>query len=169
MSLTARIISQIIANQKGTNDLGTPEFNLNTALQPPIDFTSGVSSGQADQIFSDTRTIALSSSENLDLAGSLVDALGNTLTFVTIKAILVRAAKGNTNDVLVGGAASNTFLGMFNDATDIIKVKPGGVFLWVAPQVGAPVTASTGDILKVANSGAGSSVTYDITIIGTSA
>ena len=37
------------------------------------------------------------------------------------------------------------------------------------PTTGATVTASTGDILLVANSSSGSSVTYDIVIIGTSA
>ena len=41
--------------------------------------------------------------------------------------------------------------------------------MWVAPATGATVTTLTGDILLVANSSSGTSVTYDIVIIGTSA
>ena len=41
------------------------------------------------------------------------------------------------------------------------------MLLLVAPgAAGYAVTAGTGDILKVANSGAGTGVTYDIVIVG---
>jgi hypothetical protein len=48
---------------------------------------------------------------------------------------------------------------------------PGGIFLFVNPGAAgiATVTAGTGDILRVDNSGAGTTVTFDIVIIGTSA
>lgn len=77
------------------------------------------------------------------------------------------AAAANTNNVVVGGAASNGFINWVGDATDVINVRPGGVFMLVAPDSTAyAVTASTGDILKVANSSSGTSVTYTIVIIG---
>jgi hypothetical protein len=92
---------------------------------------------------------------------------GATLTFTKIKAILVKAAEGNTNNVVVGGAASNGWVGPFGDVSDTVAVKPGGTLLLVAPNAaGYAVTAGTGDILKVANSGAGTGVTYDIVIVG---
>jgi hypothetical protein len=82
----------------------------------------------------------------------------------------VRAAAGNTNAVAVGGAASNGFVGWVADATDKINVRPGGVFGLFAPDsAGYPVTAGTADLLRIGNGGAGSSVTYDIIIIGASA
>jgi hypothetical protein len=31
---------------------------------------------------------------------------------------------------------------MFDDATDIIRVKPGGCFIWIAPKTGATVSAA---------------------------
>jgi hypothetical protein len=168
-TLTASINVNIVANYRGSNDLGAPSFSLTQSLQPSIALGTGTGSGQSDLMFSDTRTLAASGTENIDLAGSLTDAFGTTLTFVTIKVIKICAATANTNNVVVGGAATNTLLGVFSDATDKIAVKPQGCFIWVAPKVGATVTASTGDILLIANSAGSTGVTYDIIIIGTSA
>lgn len=168
-SLNAVITAWVRGTYAGTNDLASVVADFNSLPKTEITLTPGTSSGNADRIFMDTRTLSASSTENLDLAGGLTDPLGATLTFVTIKAIYVKAASANTNNVVVGGAGSNTLLGIFSDATDKIVVKPGGVFMWVAPATGATVTASTGDILLVANSSSGTSVTYDIVIIGTSA
>lgn len=168
-TLSASISTQIAATYRGSNDLGAPQFTLSAGLQPSIALSTGTGSYQADLLFSDTRTLAASATENLDLAGGLTDAFGSTLTFVTVKAIRICAAAANTNNVVVGGAASNTLLGVFSDATDKVVVKPGGCFVWAAPKTGAAVTASTGDILLVANSSSGTGVTYDIIVIGTSA
>lgn len=165
-SLTLDLTVQAVGAYVGSGDISNPSQPINYLKRLYLE--PGTSSGQADTFFEDTRTISASSSENLDLAASLTDRFGNTLTFVKVKAILVYAASGNTNSVNVGGAASNGFTAPFADTTDIISVKPDGVFLWTYP-TGSTVTASTGDILKVANSSSGTSVTYTILIIGTSA
>lgn len=151
----------------GTNDLGSVSFAFNQSASQQ--FTSGTTTGKADKLFSDTRTLAASATENLDLAGSLTDPFGVTSTFVKVKAIYIKAAAGNTNSVVVGGAGSNTFTGPFADATDKVTIPPGGFVLLVHPGAGWTVTAATGDILLVANSSSGTSVSYDVVIIGTSA
>lgn len=134
-----------------------------------IDLASGVGANQADKIFADTRTLAASATENLDLAGVLSDPLGASLTFARIKAILVKAASGNSNNVNVIREATNG-VPLFLAAGDGLAVRPGGLFLWVAPDAtGVAVTAGTGDLLTFTNSAAGSSVTYDVVIIGASA
>jgi hypothetical protein len=131
---------------------------------------NGTAAGAADKMWSDHRTLAASTSESLDLAGSLVDAFGATITFARIRGIIVKAASANTNNVLVGGAASNGFLNWVSDQTDVVVVRPGGLFVSIAPDTTAyAVTAATGDLLKVANSSSGTSVTYDIFLIGASA
>jgi|SRR5688572_13113839 len=132
----------------------------------------GVGGGQADRVFHDRRTLSASANEDLDLAGGLTDAFGAALTFVKIKGLLVAAAAANTNNVIVGGAASNGFVTWVGGATHTLTVRPGAVLALFAGQAdttGYAVTASTGDLLRVANSGAGSTVTYDIVIVGTSA
>ena len=149
-----------------TVDIGTVTHAA--AWSPSYAFTDGTGANQAKVAFADERTLTASSSENLDLAGGLTDAFGNTITFTKIKALAVQASSGNTNDVLVGGAASNGFITWVGDATDVVKVKPGGMFVIVAPDsTGLAVTAGTGDILKIANSAGSTSVTYKIVVIGT--
>lgn len=137
------------------------------AVDYSIALASGTGANQASNVFHDQRTLTASSSENLDLAGTLTNAFGVTLTFTKIKAVIIHAATTNTNNVQVGGAASNGWIAWVGDATDIISVKPGGTFVWIAPDVnGGAVVAATGDLLKVANSSSGTSVVYDVTIIG---
>lgn len=149
-------------------DVGAAEYKFNTGKS--IALASGTGAGQADKVFTDTRTIAASGTDDLDLAGSLVDGLGQTLTFVKVKAIIVIAADGNTNDVVVGAAASNQFVGPFGAATHTLKVRPGGFVAFACKDATAwGVTAATGDLLRVANGGAGTSVDYTVIVIGTSA
>lgn len=166
--LTATIGAKISAAQSSALDLGTAKFPLNLAAS--ISLGSGTAADQADLLWTDTRTINASSTDDLDLAGSLTSALGGTITFARIRALYVAAASGNTNNVVVGGAASNQFATMFGSATDKIVVRPGGLLLLAnRDTTGYTVTASTGDLLRIANSGSGSTVTYDIAVIGCSA
>lgn len=168
MSLTTTLNLGLSAVQTSAKDLGTARFPIDYAKR--LILASGTAANQADQIWSDNRTITASGTDPLDLAGSLVDALGVTLTFARVKGLIVVAAAGNTNDVVIGGAASNTFINWVGDATDKVKVKPGGILALFAPgPTGYPVTAATGDQLLIANSGAGTTVTYDVVIIGASA
>ena len=134
------------------------------------DFTDGTGEDQMDMLYVDQRTLAASATEDLDLAGGVTDSFGNTLTFTDVRMICVKASADNTNDVVVGGAASNAFVNWVADATDKINVKPGGTLLLVSPNDPSyAVTAGTGDLLRIGNGGAGTSVTYDIYIGGASA
>ncbi len=164
-TLTAKLALSIAAAYADAPDIGTLAHEI--AFNPNWVFTDGTGADQAKKVFADTRTLSASASENLDLAGGLNDAFGNALTFTKVKALIVIAAAANANDVLVGGAASNGFITPFGDATDVIKVKPGGALMMIAPDAtGLAVTAGTGDILKVANSAGGTSVTYTIIVVG---
>jgi hypothetical protein len=166
MSLSAKIAVMISAALSGAADIGAVVQEINN-YGPSVTFADGSGANQANKLFTDQRVIAASGNEALDLAGVLTDALGQATSFTKVRAILVKASAANVNDVLVGGAASNGFATMFGDATDVLKVKPGGFVLLVAPDAnGYAVTAATGDQLKVANSGAGTGVTYDILILG---
>ncbi|MDM4721155.1 hypothetical protein QTQ03_16680 [Micromonospora sp. WMMA1363] len=167
MALTSTITTRIDSALSSALDLATASVPL--ALQQRYTWASGTAADQADLVFHDQRTIAASSNEDLDLAGSLSDAFGATLTFVDLKLLYVAAASGNTNNVRVTRPASNG-VPLFLAASDGIDVLPGGMLLWVAPAATTvTVTAGTGDLINVANSSSGTSVTYDVVIIGTSA
>jgi hypothetical protein len=170
MPLTSRLSIAASAVQTATLDLGTAQAQLSKAYT--VDLADGTAAGRADRVFHDTRTLAASATEDLDLAGVLTDALGGALTFVRIKALIVSAAAGNTNNVLVGGAASNGFISWVGGAAHTVTVRPGATLALIAgaaDATGYAVTAGTADLLRIANSGAGSTVTYDVAIIGCSA
>ena len=167
MALNTKIQLMLEAIQTNPLDLGTPTDKLNYVKT--IELADGVGLAQADQIFHDQRTLGVSAAEDLDLAGGLTDAFGNLLTFSAIKGMIFQAAIGNTNNVVIGGKLTNAFINWVSDATDELILKPGGFFALIDPTAGGyAVTAGTGDILEVTNSGGGTSVTYDVIIIGIS-
>jgi hypothetical protein len=129
----------------------------------------GDEDNQAENVYVDTRTLASETSEDLDLAGALTNAFGTTLTFTTVKALVVVSRSTNDANILVGGAASNAFATYVADASDKIVVQPGGLVALRAPKDGYAVTASTGDLLKIDNTSTEESATYDIIIVGTTA
>lgn len=167
MALKLDIEASIIGVVTKANDLADVKAEISKRRK--LRLLTGTTSGKADLMFSDTRTLSASSSEELDLAGGLTDPFGASLTFVKIVAIMLIAAEGNANNVVLGGAAANAFVGPFADASDKLSVPPCGSVQLVAPAAGWTVTAATGDLLKIANSGGSTGVTYDLIIIGRSA
>lgn len=165
MSLTATIRCSISADYERT--VGGRQIVDDIPPTKDYQFGSGTGAGLADIAFSDHRTLASATSENLDMSGGLTDAFGQTIVALKVKAIEVHADETNTTNITVGAAASNTFVGPFNDATDAIVVKPGGRFV-IADPVGWTVTPATADILKVTNS-AGAAGSYRIKIIAATA
>lgn len=164
-TLAATLALSLVANFNQGIDVGT--LNQDVKFVPNYVFTDGTGANQAKILFSDTRTLAASATENLDLAGVLTDAFGNTVTFDKIKAIIVTAAPGNTNAVIFGGAASAQAAPWFGDVSDTNVIRPGGLLCMVAPDAtGFDVTATTADLLKMANGGGSTSVTYTIVLIG---
>lgn len=167
MALTSEFTVKAVCELSSALDLATAAVPL--TLTERIRLSSGTGANQADLIFHDTRTLAASATEDLDLAGVLANALGTTLTFARIKAVIVSAAAANTNNVNLTRPASNG-APLFLAAGDGIAVRPGGVFAWVAPDSTAvAVTGGTGDLLTLTNSSSGTSVTYSVVIVGASA
>ncbi len=145
-------------------DIGSSSYIVNYSKSYPL--TNGTGADMANMIWTDTRTIAASTTEDLDLYGVLTSTFNTTLNFTKIKGIIVSAAAGNTNNVVIGGDA-NGLAGWIGNVNDVVNVRPGGTFALIANDATAyPVTTSTGDILQIANSSSGTSVTYDILIIG---
>src|SRR5262245_38170881 len=94
-------------------------------------FASGIGADQADRIYSE-RDKSISGATDIDLRGSLVDALGAAMVMVRVKALLVIAADANTAAIQVGGDAAAALIGIA-DVSDIVAVRPGGILLLYAP------------------------------------
>lgn len=168
MPLSSKVTVAVAADQTNLLDLATVSAPLAFARAYATDNGTGL--GQADRIFHDRRTLSASATEDLDLAGVLVDPFGATITFARIKALIIAADPGNTNNVIVGNATTNGFISWVGAATHTVTVRPGGLLLLAAADATAyAVTAGTADLLKVLNSAGGTSVTYDVVLIGASA
>jgi hypothetical protein len=160
---------QIAATLSGTAvEGGTPQYPFNATWSAPL--TTGTGASQADKLYTALITLAASTGQDIDLAGVLTDPFGGALTMVKLKGIGVRAATGNTNNVNLTRPAANGVPWLLA-AGDGIAIGPGGIFLAVNPGAAglATVTPATGDLIRIDNSGAGSSVTLDIALFGTSA
>jgi hypothetical protein len=169
MTITTRATARAVVSARNTIDLGGSSATRELDLL--LELANGTGAGQADLAFTDTRTLAASATEDLDLAGALADPFGTAQVFARLKLLVVKAAAGNTNNVLVGRASSNGLATAFG-ATGAVILRPGGFLILAtgeADATGHVVTAGTGDLLTVSNSGSGTSVTYSIMAVGCSA
>ncbi|MEU9557981.1 hypothetical protein [Streptomyces fumanus] len=169
MALSSTLAVSAFTEVTGASGLGTAR--IPAGLSRAVTLASGTGAGKADKAYTARRTLAASATEDLDLDGVLTDAFGATITFARVKGLFIAAAASNTNGVVVGAASSNAWASLLN-ATGTITLRPGAALALVAgaaDATGYAVTASTGDVLKVANSAGGSPVSYDICIVGTSA
>jgi len=160
----ATIELNIRARHIGAGDLGNP--SMLATIEEVLQFSQGTAGvGQANVLFSDERTLLASANEDLDLAGAIADAFGANIAAAELVALCIVADDGNTNNVNVSQPASNGVPGIFLAAGDGVAIAPGMPFLWVNRN-GVAVTAGTGDKINVANSSAGTPVTYRILAIG---
>lgn len=166
MSAYGSIVLSLDLKNRLATDFGERAGDVPFSITKAI--TDGVAANQFQKIFFDTRTLAASANEDLDLNGTtLQDTLGANLGLTSVKLIIIKAADGNTNNVVYKPAASNGFLGPLGAAANTITLKPGQfVVLTDLSAAGWTVTPGTADLINLANSGAGTSVTYDILIAG---
>jgi hypothetical protein len=127
---------------------------------------NGTGASQASQVYQDNGSLGASASTNIDLAGSLTNAFGATITFTKIKLLAIRASTANNvaNNLQVTRPAANGFV-WFLAASDGFYLAPGATFIWFDP-AGVAVTAGTGDILTLTNGAGSNTITYDLIIVG---
>lgn len=168
MGLTTTVRSTVKTELTATQGESTPTDTLEETNS--FNWADGTGADQADVEWHDTRTLAGSASETLDLAGSLTNGLGQTATFAKVCLLEIVNQGTNAADILnVGGAASNAWESWVGLAGSIFKVGPEGRFYMDNPSAAAfAVTAGTGDQLKIENVG-GNTLTYRIRIVGRSA
>lgn len=170
MGLRSSLAIAASAVQTSAQDLTTGSAPIN--FSRAVALGSGTGAGKADRMWSDRRQIAASGTDDLDLLGTaLVDPFGVAVSFTRVKGLFIAADPTNTNDLVVGAAASNPWVGLLN-STGTFRLKPGGSAAFLAgigDAVAWATVAATGDLLRIANGAAGSVVNYDIVIIGTSA
>jgi hypothetical protein len=169
MTATANVQMSVSGSHVSTADLGNVTYPYTASFG--ASYTTGTGAGQVDRVYTKTTTLAASGTGDIDLAGSLTDVFGATITFARIKSIQVTAAAANTNSVQVTRPASNG-AAIFMAAGDGIALRPGAAFSWAsgtADATGVAVTAGTGDLITFTNSAGTTGVTYTVVITGCSA
>lgn len=162
----------------GWNYSNSTSFGADTNNQGGITYTktltNGSGAGNAQKIYVAAGTIAGAGTLNLDLAASLVDVFGNSITFANIKVLYVELTTATTaTSIKVGGADSAPFVnwivsdGTITDEEPGVIVRNGGMFMLACTDAtGYAVTATTGDILKLTNLDASNTATYRVCLIG---
>lgn len=127
-------------------------------------WTSGTGANQMNQIWGDARTLAGGANEDLDLAGSLVDMFGATMTFTAVKYFAIKNT--GTVTITVKPAASNGMATMI-PGTLGVKIAAGGTLQINNPTAdGYAVTAGTGDKINVTNDDGSVTAAYTIIVGG---
>lgn len=144
------------------DDVGT-NTNSKTASAT---MTDGTTSGKADRIYSDRLVLAASAGTSLDLAGSLTDFFGSTITFVNVRTM--QFSLTGASSVTIGGAAATAFEGWISSA-GTVTIETGGALFVGGSATTYPVGAGSTDKLKILNNDSGVSATIDLVIVGTSA
>ena len=170
-SLKTTINVGLVATVLQSGD-GGPGQATHSSQLAEILLANGIGFNQADLAFSDLRSLAASTTEDLDLVGGFTDGLGNTVSPAKVKGIML-INYSTTQTLQVGKSASNGWTGLLSGTTDTMSLPKAagnslpGMLFWFSPQATA-ITAGTGDKIAITNP-SGSTASYLIILIGTSA
>lgn len=160
---------------------GLRNGTLPIPIQEVLNLTNGVNDGQIDRLYYKQETgMPASTVNSYDLAGSLTDAEGTTITFAEVCLLFVRNRRTTALAYLDVGPHATAGFGRLAsskgfwpadaaaDADQGNIVGPGS-FMLLYDKVGVPVTATTIDILRITTSGvSGSTNAWDLLILGRS-
>lgn len=109
-------------------------------------FSDGLNSGQVSHVYAFSVTLAASGTQNLDLYGSLVSTVGETINGAKLRvAALICDGPGKVSLTRPGANGVPLFLA----AGDGIELEEDDVFLY-ASKAGKTITTATGDLLTLA-------------------
>ncbi len=132
--------------------------------------TATAPTASANQFWADRRTVTTSTTtDDLDLAGSLTNFFGETITLATLRALVIfNRATVAGDDLDIGGAAVNAMAQIF-DASPSAKLtlRASGLLVVTAPLDGYSLTGGSDDTLRVTHAGSSEAIDYDIVVIGT--
>lgn len=164
MAVTGRVETSLQANVSRTNALSSPSDVINLNVRKA--FTDGDAADKVSKEWHDQRTLTQNTAEDLDLSGSLENALGDACVFTKVRAIFIRNNSA-ASTLKVGGDANS--LPLFGAAADYLIIKPGGSLLLecISLAAGYAVGAGATDILQIQHGGENAAdLTYDIGILG---
>lgn len=132
--------------------------------------TSGTgAAGTADLVYTLQTTLAGAATTTIDVAGSVTDAFGATITMARIKFLFVHLTTDTTATHITLGNATNP-VALFSAGTATTTIRNGGILLRGGTgATGIAVAAGSTDELLFTNADASNTATLQIAIVGSSA
>ena len=148
----------ITINARETSTVGDRALQDRTAISQKFTFLDATGALGCPKVYSDRRTLN-TTTENLDLSGSLETGLGTAVALTKLRLLAIRWNGAGT--LTVDGGVTN---GASTVLDGSVTLGAGGVFVIVDPTAaGLAITATTVDLLTLTSTGAG---TYDVVIGG---
>lgn len=144
MAVSTGITWKAVAVATQSNGLGP-----DTTKRHPIELATSFNAA-GDKAYSATVALAATPTD-LDLAGSLSDAFGDTITGSSLKLVAIKNLSASSGDVILVGAGTNP-VGLFvaDAATDKMRVPAGGAVMWYAgPTDVQAITGASNDLLRL--------------------
>jgi hypothetical protein len=121
---------------------------------------NGTALDQANNILHGQSDVPVATPLSIDLAGTLKDSFGNTVTMTKVKCVMI-SNSGSGSIALTGGFIAY----LLGDADADMTLPSGAAFMIWNPTLAAyTVTAGTGDTITITASGA--TATVDYVVIG---
>jgi hypothetical protein len=166
MALSSTLTLKLKEILTKTLDISTPGDTLDVDLSDTL--ADGTGLDQADQIWHDERALSATSTENIDLNGTLTNALGDTVSLARVKALIIWNKNTTAGENLQVGAGSTTF-NLFGSLSSRHTIGPNGIFVvWEPSAAAKAVTAGSADLLMIRNANS-VVVTYQIIVVGSTA
>ncbi|MCY0150884.1 hypothetical protein OEG84_25090 [Hoeflea sp. G2-23] len=169
----ATLKASVAISETGAGAIGQSVY-WNGALEYLQVLSDGTTAGKADLSYVAEIEVATGANSDIDLAGSLTNALGESFAAAELVAIMIKNIQldgtANTTDLTLDGSVTASFVGFLDATSTIGPIKPGGVFFMAAGDadgIGA-VAATTADILRITNS-SGATNKFMIAILARSA
>ena len=163
--IAVSLLAQLIPNgDEGGGKISQVGFDVTWA--------SGTGTSQADDTYQDSRTLAASANEDIDLQ-TIVNGNGIALAAVEIAAIMIELPQANAGNLQLNDSATNPWLswitssGATDDATMILA--PGSIHIMVAPIDGSYAVSGSNKVLNFLNLDGSNSNTYKLTLVTRSA
>lgn len=154
------VITALMGKHKGDTEINTPTTKLD--FHPSSAYSFGTGNNQINKVWQQERTVT-AASENLDLAGVLIDDFGNTLTFTLVNFIIIENRSETALEVLtITGSFCNAIFAAGGTYVDTIG--PSGHWTKDNPIDGYAVAAGTADVITV--DPGSDTITYRIAIGG---
>lgn len=159
---------KVSVDAKFLNDLDPVDAEFNASLNYILALTDGNAANKAELVYLKTDSVTASGTDSWDLAGSLTDAFGNTITCTKLKGVIVWNKSSTAGDILNVIRPATDGAAIFGADGDLSAIGPGGLFAWIVPSAAAvTVTGGDTDNIDITETGGANTVSYQIMFICT--